>query len=120
MKPPNKAARPTTKQNAPNSNLQGEQCNERFPKSTAVNTVIGCYALCAWQPALGTTWVQSRSPEFTRKLDQRSDSRLVLWGVAGGYLRTFEFKHDLAWARRLILRYVAELKATNEPQMGVY
>jgi hypothetical protein len=58
-------------------------------------------------------WVQTRSPQFARKLSQRSDSRLVARGVAGGYLRTFEFPHGLAWAGRLIARYVKNGKATN-------
>ena len=66
---------------------------------------IGNCELSAWQIAPGSTWVQTRSPQFARKLSQRGDSRLVVRGVAGGYLRTFEFKHGLAWARRLIARY---------------
>jgi hypothetical protein len=66
---------------------------------------IGDGDLSAWLVAPGVTWVQTRSPQFARKLSQRSDSRLVTWGVAGGYLRTFEFPHGLAWARRLNARY---------------
>ena len=66
---------------------------------------IGTRELSAWPVAPGVTWVQTRSPQFARKLSQRSDSRLVVRGVAGGYLRTFEFQHGLAWARRLIARY---------------
>ena len=66
---------------------------------------IGNRELAAWQVASGETWVQTRSPQFARKLSQRSDSRLVVRGVQGGYLRTFEFQHGLAWARRLIARY---------------
>ena len=72
---------------------------------TSLNTTIGDRLLCAWQPVPGVCWVQTRSPQFARKLSQRSDSRLVTYGVAGGYLRTFGFKHGLAWARRLIARY---------------
>jgi hypothetical protein len=72
---------------------------------TPLNEVIGSGVLCAWQPVRGVTWVQTRSPQFARKLSQRSDSRLVARGVAGGYLRTFEFKRGLAWARRLVARY---------------
>ena len=81
---------------------------------TPLNTVIGSSALSAWQPGYGITWVQTRSPQFARKLSQREDSRLVMCGVAGGYLRTFEFRHSLAWAQRLIDRYTANVKATNE------
>ena len=75
---------------------------------------IGCRELSAWQVAPGVTWVQTRSPQFARKLSQRGDSRLVVQGVAGGYLRTFEFQHGLAWARRLIARYQTKNEtATN-------
>ena len=80
---------------------------------TELNTVIGDRLLCAWQPAPGVCWVQTRSPQFARKLSQRSDSRLVVQGVAGGYLRTFEFQHGLAWARRLIARYTRNETPTN-------
>jgi hypothetical protein len=66
---------------------------------------IGDRWLSAWLAAPGVVWVQVRSPQFARKLSQRSDSRLVAGGVAGGYLRIFEFQRGLAWARRLIGRY---------------
>ena len=74
---------------------------------------IGNRELAAWQVASGETWVQTRSPQFARKLSQRSDSRLVARGVQGGYLRTFEFQHGLAWARRLIARYTRNETPTN-------
>ena len=74
---------------------------------------IGNPELSAWQVAPGIVWTQTRSPRFARKLSQRSDSRLVVRGVAGGYLRTFEFQHGLAWARRLIARYTANETPTN-------
>ena len=78
-----------------------------------LNTVIGTAELSAWQPSLGIAWVQTRSPQFARKLSQRQDSRLVVRGVAGGYLRTFEFRHGHAWAHRLIARYTQNRKATS-------
>jgi hypothetical protein len=101
--------------------LQARDCaGENLPPG--LNTAIGTRDLSAWQPVPGITWVQTRSPQFAAKLRIRSDSRLVLWGVSGGYLRTFEFKHPLAWARRLIGRYQtsqtlanARLNAPNRP-----
>src|ERR1051325_6461593 len=78
-----------------------------------LNTTIGADVLCAWQPVLGITWVQTRSPQHARKLLQQRGSRLVMRGVAGGYLRTFEFRRSLRWARQLILRYTQDEKATN-------
>jgi hypothetical protein len=74
---------------------------------------IGTSALSAWMVAPGVTWVQACSSQFAHKLSQRSDSQLVALGVAGGYLRTFEFKHGLSWARRLIDRYQSAETATN-------
>jgi len=79
-----------------------------------LNTVIGSRKLCVWQPAPGVTWIQTRSAQFARKLSQRGDSRLIVRGVVGGYLRTFEFHHSLAWACRLIARYTAAETPTNE------
>lgn len=81
-----------------------------------LNTVIGSRELCVWQPASGITWIQTRSAQFARKLSQRGDSRLIVRGVAGGYLRTFELHHSLAWACRLIARYTAAETLTNEPK----
>jgi hypothetical protein len=85
----------------------------RLTMTRDLNTVIGTPELCGWQPAPGVTWVQTRSPQFARKLSQRNDSRLIVRGVAGGYLRTFEFLRNLAWARRLISRYIADETLTN-------
>ena len=80
---------------------------------------IGTRELSAWQVAPGVTWVQTRSPQFARKLSQRSDARLVARGVAGGYVRTFEFQHGLAWARRLVARYLTKSgMATNAQKIA--
>lgn len=80
-----------------------------------LNTPIGDRWLSAWQPVRGVTWIQTRDPKYARKLQQRSDSRLVVRGVSGGYLRTFEFLHPLSWAQRLINRYTSKTTATNAP-----
>jgi hypothetical protein len=74
---------------------------------------IGDRWLCAWQVAPGVVWVQTRSAEYARKLARRSDGKLVARGVAGGYLRTYEFQRGLAWARRLIVRYTQNETVTN-------
>ena len=116
MKPPDEAARPATKQNAPKGNLHRSESAQRIRKSIPLNTAVGSFALCAWQPVPGITWIQCRFPLFARKLAQRRDSHLVMEGVAGGYLRTFEFRHNLAWARSLIERYIRNLTATNEAE----
>jgi len=70
-----------------------------------LNIIIGDRSLCAWQPVAGITWVQTRSVAHNRRLSQRRDGQLVVRGVVGGYLRTYEFQHSLGWAARLIARY---------------
>jgi hypothetical protein len=74
---------------------------------------IGDHNLSGWQTAPGIVWIQTRVPQFTRKLSQRGDSRLVARGVAGGYLRIYEFQRGLAWARSLIGRYSPIEMPTN-------
>lgn len=78
-----------------------------------ITDIIGDRWLSAWLVAPGVVWVQTRLPQFARKLSQRSDSRLVARGVAGGYLRTYEIPHGLTWAGRLIGRYAKNGMPTN-------
>lgn len=87
-------------------------------KRTPLNTAIGNDELCAWQPVLGIVWVQTRSPVFARKLADRKDGRLVARGVAGGYLRTYEFEKDWTWAKELIARYNADGQAIKGGKNG--
>jgi hypothetical protein len=81
---------------------------------TGLNEAVGGHKLCAWQPVRGVVWVQTRNPKHARRMAQRGDSRLVVRGVAGGYLKTFEFRGSLAWAARLMKRYLTDETATNE------
>lgn len=79
----------------------------------SLNKVVGDHTLCAWQPVKGITWVQTRDPKHAKRMMQRADAKLVVAGVAGGYLKTFEFRRSLPWAQRLMARYVAAEKVTN-------
>ena len=79
-----------------------------------LNTAMGDRELCAWQPVRGIVWVQTRSPKHAKRLAKRKDGRVVAIGVAGGFLRTFEFAKPLSWALRLMKRYTAAEKAANE------
>jgi hypothetical protein len=79
-----------------------------------LNTDIGTPELSAWQPVPGITWVQCRAAEHANRLAKRSDSGLVVRGMAGGFLKTYEFRHSLAWAERLIRRYTRQNHAANE------
>ena len=83
-----------------------------------LNIVIGNRELSAWQPARGVTWVQTRLPKHAERMAKRQNSKLVLWAVTGGYLKTYEFSHRLAWAEGLIARYTspnAQVNATTSP-----
>jgi hypothetical protein len=79
-----------------------------------LNTAAGGRDLCAWQPVRGVVWVQTWNPNHARRLAKRRDGRLVAYGVAGGYLKTFEFRQSLAWAVRLMNRYTAAEATANE------
>jgi hypothetical protein len=78
-----------------------------------LNTAVGDRDLCAWQPVRGVTWVQTRNPNHARRMAKRRDGRLVAYGVAGGYLKTFEFQRPLSWAVRLMKRYLAAETTAN-------
>jgi hypothetical protein len=68
--------------------------------------VVGDRWLSAWRVARRVIWVQTRDPKHARRFEDRKDCHLVARGVAGGYLRTYEFKNkNLAWAKQLIARY---------------
>ena len=83
-----------------------------------LNQVIGDRELCAWQPVRGIVWVQTRDPKHAQRLARRSDSKRVVAGVAGGYLKTFEFARSMAWAMRLLARYTRGETVTNEALGG--
>ena len=82
--------------------------------TTGLNAAIGGHELCAWQPVRGVVWVQTRNPKHARRMAKRADGRLVVRGVAGGYLKTFEFRRSLAWAGRLMKRYLSGETTANE------
>jgi hypothetical protein len=71
---------------------------------------FGPLDLCTWRYAFGICRFQTTSPQFARKLSQRSGARLVAWSVNKGYLRIFEEEIEAWRARLLVTRY---LKAAN-------
>lgn len=79
----------------------------------ALNTAVGNGELCAWQPVRGVVWIQTRDPKHAKLLAKRKAGRLVVRGVAGGFLRTFEFRHSLAGAVRVMARYSAAEETAN-------
>jgi hypothetical protein len=79
-----------------------------------LNTAVGDHVVSAWQVVRGIVWVQTREPKHARRMAQRKDGRLVVRGVAGGYLMTYEFRERLTWAVRLINRYTTAETPTND------
>jgi len=68
--------------------------------------VFGTTELCAWRYFPGVCRFQTRSPEFARKLGQRSNAQLVAWSVTGDYLRIFQERIEPWRARQLVTRYL--------------
>ena len=90
--------------------------NNKTENNLSSDDTIGHRELCAWKTGAGTVRVQTRLPILARKLGQRRDATLVGYGVQGGYLRIYAFKHGLSWAKRLVDRYTTpNLKATGGP-----
>ena len=83
-----------------------------------LNTAVGDRDLCAWQPVKGVVWIQTRNPNHARRMSQRKDGRLVVRGVAGGYLMTYEFVKPLSWAIELMNRYTASETPSNDALGG--
>jgi hypothetical protein len=65
---------------------------------------VGNRVLSAWGVG-DAVWVQTRCPEIAQKLSwltRNPRPRLVMWGVAGGYLRTYELSKPMAWVEAWI------------------
>jgi hypothetical protein len=85
----------------------------RVGTRTRFNESVGIRELSCWQPYPDEVWIQTRHPLYARKLSQITGGRLVMRGVWGGYLRTFAFHQRLAWAVKLIRRYISSEMSTN-------
>ena len=73
----------------------------------AKHFTLGNRLCCAWRVTGGIVWMQTRSPRIAAILSQRSDAKLVAYGVQGGYLKTFEVSKGLGWAERFMARHSA-------------
>jgi len=68
---------------------------------------VSAESLSEWPVAPGVSWIQIREPRLARKLNRRTDTRLVAAGVSGGFLRVFEIRRPPSFVQRLIARYAA-------------
>src|SRR5262249_31092972 len=89
------------------------------PRKFAINgfdrDIFGTAELCTWPVAPGVCRFQTRSPEFARKLSQRSGAKLVGWSVMGDYLRIFQEPIEPWRARQFVTR---TLMPTNGAFLG--
>jgi hypothetical protein len=62
--------------------------------------------LCVWKVASGTFWFQTTDPRYSRKLDQRQDTRRVAITGVNHYRRTYEMRGTWRKVRRIVNRYL--------------
>src|SRR5262245_33172338 len=78
----------------------------QFVRNGSNNDTFGTEELSTWPFSPGVCRFQTRSPEFARKLSQRSGARLVAFSVNGGFLRIYQEEIEPWRARQLIARYL--------------
>jgi hypothetical protein len=71
-----------------------------------VNMTYGPPELCVWKVAPGTFWFQTTDPEYSRKLDQRQDTRRVEVTGVNHYRRTYEMRGTWRKVKGIVNRYV--------------
>jgi hypothetical protein len=62
--------------------------------------------LCVWKVAPRTFWFQTTDPRYSRKLDQRQDTRRVVVTGVDHYRRTYEMRGTWRKVRRIVNRYL--------------
>src|SRR5215470_436762 len=62
--------------------------------------------LCVWKVAPGTFWFQTTNPRYSRKLDQRRDTRRVAVTGVNHYRRTYEMRGNWRKVKGIVNRYL--------------
>jgi hypothetical protein len=62
--------------------------------------------LCVWKVGPGTFWFQTTEPEYSRKLDQRQDTRRVEITGVNHYRRTYEMQGSWRKVKGIVDRYL--------------
>jgi hypothetical protein len=68
--------------------------------------------LCAWKVAPGTFWFQTTDPRYSRKLDQRQDTRRVAVTGVNHYRRTYEMRGNWRKVKGIVSRYLMRTSDT--------
>src|SRR5262245_46477986 len=71
-----------------------------------VNATYGPPELCAWQVEPGVFWIETKEPQFSRKLEKRKDMRCVEVNGVNHFRRTFETRGRWRKIRRIIDRFL--------------
>jgi hypothetical protein len=66
----------------------------------------GPQELCAWKVAPSIFWFQTTDPRYSRKLDQRQDTRRVAVTGVDHYRRTYEMRGTWLKVRGIVNRYL--------------
>ena len=66
----------------------------------------GAPELCVWKVAPGTFWFQTTEPEYSRKLDQRQDTRRAAIIGVNHYRRTYEMRGNWRKVKGIVDRYL--------------
>jgi hypothetical protein len=61
--------------------------------------------LCVWKVAPSTFWFQTTDPRYSRKLDQRQDTRRVAITGINHYRRTYEMRGTWRKVKGIVNRY---------------
>jgi hypothetical protein len=62
--------------------------------------------LCVWKVAPGTFWFQTTDPRYSRKLDQRQNTRRVAVTGVNHYRRTYEMLGNWRKVKGIVNRYL--------------
>jgi hypothetical protein len=62
--------------------------------------------LCVWKVAPGTFWFQTTDSRYSRKLDQRKDTRRIAVTGVNHYRRTYEMRGSWRKVRGIVNRYL--------------
>ena len=71
-----------------------------------VNATYGPPELCAWQVEPGVFWIETKEPQFSRKLEKPKDMRCVEVNGVNHFRRTFETRGRWRKIRRIIDRFL--------------
>lgn len=77
--------------------LQGDIADER---------TVGTKDLCAWATSESTCRIQTRIPQYAKRIPKLVEAERVGYGVKGGYLAIFAVRRTLPWVEREVVNRI--------------